>query len=95
MNCYTQTAQVSWYPSDGGLTYAVLATTAFGQNVTCKTNTTSCDLEGLLCGQSYSVSVKSMGETCSSVANMIGTLITGKQLRLSERHVYFLRTVTK
>jgi len=79
MDCYTETAQVSWYPSDGALLYMVVATTASGHNDTCETNMTSCELEGLTCGQSYSVSVKSVGETCSSIAEMTGKLVTGEQ----------------
>ncbi|XP_014901851.1 uncharacterized protein fndc7b [Poecilia latipinna] len=76
MDCYTKTAQVSWYPSDGALSYLVVASTASGHSVTCETNTTSCELEGLQCGQSYSVWVKSEGESCSSSANMTGELLT-------------------
>ncbi|XP_027882788.1 uncharacterized protein fndc7b [Xiphophorus couchianus] len=76
MDCYTKTAQVSWYPSDGALSYLVVASTASGHNVTCETTNTSCELEGLRCGQSYSVWMKSVGETCSSSANMTGELLT-------------------
>lgn len=81
MDCYTKTAQVSWYPSDGALSYLVVASTASGHNVTCETTNTSCELEGLRCGQSYSVWMKSVGETCSSSANMTGELLTGEKLK--------------
>ncbi|XP_074491158.1 uncharacterized protein fndc7b [Sebastes fasciatus] len=76
MDCYLQTAAVSWYPSEGALSYMVMATTESGHNATCETNNTNCDLEGLLCGQSYSVSVKAVGWTCCSYANMTGWLVT-------------------
>ncbi|XP_039984445.1 uncharacterized protein LOC120790698 [Xiphias gladius] len=76
-DCYTQTALVAWYPSDGALSYEVMATTASGHNITCVTNTTNCDLEGLRCGQSYSVSVKAVGRTCTSIAHMTGQLVIG------------------
>lgn len=56
-----------------------MATTASSDNIICETNTTSCELEGLLCGQSYSVSVKALGQTCSRVAHMAGQLVTGEQ----------------
>lgn len=39
-----------------------------------------CDLEGLLCGQNYSVSVRVVGQTCSSMAHMIGPLVTGNSV---------------
>ncbi|XP_044055462.1 uncharacterized protein LOC122877670 [Siniperca chuatsi] len=76
IDCYTQMAIVEWYPSDGALMYVVTATSASGHNVTCEANTTHCDLEGLLCGQSYSVSVKAVGQKCSSIAHMTGQLVT-------------------
>lgn len=79
MDCEIKTAVVSWWPSDGALSYIAMATTNSGHNVTCETNTTSCDLTELLCGQSYSVSVKAIGKTCSSIAKMTGQLVTGEQ----------------
>lgn len=77
MDCYTQVALVEWYPSDGALTYALMATSASGHNVTCENSTAHCELEGLLCGHSYSVSVTAAGQTCSSIAHMTGRLVTG------------------
>lgn len=80
MDCYTLIAMVEWYPSDGALRYEVVATTASGHNVTCESSTANCELEGMLCGQSYSVSVRAIGETCSSIAHMTGRLFTGNQI---------------
>lgn len=80
MDCYTLVAMVEWYPSDGALQYQVVATTASGHNVTCESSTANCELEGMLCGHSYSVSVRAMGETCSSIALMTGRLFTGNQI---------------
>ncbi|KAM9761579.1 uncharacterized protein fndc7b [Menidia menidia] len=80
MDCYTTTAQVSWYPSDGALSYTVMAVTESGLNATCETNMTSCELEGLSSGQSYTVSVRSVGETCSSIAEMTGQLVTAPSI---------------
>lgn len=80
MDCYTLIATVEWYPSDGALRYKVLATTASGHNVACESRTASCELGGLLCGQSYSVSVRAIGENCSSLAHMTGQLFTGNQI---------------
>uniref|UniRef100_A0A3Q2UY66 Uncharacterized LOC102300190 n=1 Tax=Haplochromis burtoni TaxID=8153 RepID=A0A3Q2UY66_HAPBU len=76
MDCAIKAAVVSWWPSDGALSYIAMATTKSGHNVTCETNRTSCDLTELLCGQSYSVSVKAIGKTCSSIAKMTGQLVT-------------------
>ncbi|RVE73628.1 hypothetical protein OJAV_G00033020 [Oryzias javanicus] len=76
MDCYTRTAEVSWYPSIGALSYEVLAKSVSGSNATCDTNMTTCTLEELLCGQSYSVSVKAIGDSCNSIAEMTGLLVT-------------------
>lgn len=80
MDCYTLTAMVEWYPSDGALRYEVVATTASGHNVTCETTAANCELEAMLCGQSYSVSVRAIGETCTSIAHMTEQLVTGNKL---------------
>uniref|UniRef100_A0A8D3DKS8 Fibronectin type-III domain-containing protein n=1 Tax=Scophthalmus maximus TaxID=52904 RepID=A0A8D3DKS8_SCOMX len=78
-DCYTGTASVAWYPSDGAVSYLLTAAAAAsGHNVTCDTtNNTSCDLEGLRCGESYSVWVQAVGRTCSTVGNMTEQLVTG------------------
>ncbi|XP_040040842.2 uncharacterized protein fndc7b [Gasterosteus aculeatus] len=77
VDCYGQVAVVTWYPSGGATSYIVTAATASGVNVTCEANDTAhCDLEGLLCGHSYSVSVTATGQTCSSVAHMTEPLVT-------------------
>lgn len=80
MDCYTLIAMVEWYPSDGALRYEVVATTASGHNVTCGSSTANCELEGMLCGRSYSVSVRAIGETCSSIGHMTAQLFTGNQI---------------
>ncbi|KAI3368520.1 hypothetical protein L3Q82_025527 [Scortum barcoo] len=76
MDCDIRTALVEWYPGDGALMYVVMATSASGHSVTHEANTTYCNLEGLLCSQSYSVSVKAVGQMCSSIAHMTGQLVT-------------------
>lgn len=80
MDCSNLTALVEWYPSDGALRYQVVATAASGHNVSCESSAANCELGGLLCGQSYSVSVRAVGETCSSIAHMAGRLFTGNQI---------------
>lgn len=79
VDCYSQVALVDWQASDGALLYEVMATAASGHNVTCETNSSHCELEGLLCGQRYSVSVKAAGHTCSSVGSMEKEMLTGNR----------------
>lgn len=77
VDCYSQVVLVDWRPSDGALLYEIVATDTSGHNVTCETNSSHCGLEGLLCGRRYSVSVRAVGHTCSSVASMAEELLTG------------------
>ncbi|XP_008292889.1 uncharacterized protein fndc7b [Stegastes partitus] len=77
IDCHTDSAVVHWDVGFGALWYIAMATTASGHQVTCETNMTYCELEGLHCGQSYSVSVKAAGESCGSIiATMTGQLET-------------------
>ncbi|XP_034036686.1 fibronectin type III domain-containing protein 7 [Thalassophryne amazonica] len=76
MDCSMKTAIVSWFRSEGALSYLVTATAASGHTATCKVNTTHCELVALLCGQSYSISVMALAMNCSSIAHMSGQLLT-------------------
>ncbi|KAK2835181.1 hypothetical protein Q5P01_015665 [Channa striata] len=76
-DCEMQTAMVTWYASDGAVSYVVTLSTTSGPNITCETNSTFCNLEGLLCGHGYSVSVKAVGWGCSTVAYFRTQLVTG------------------
>ncbi|XP_029988577.1 fibronectin-like [Sphaeramia orbicularis] len=77
MDCYTHTAIVTWYPSDGALSYNVTATSGSGHEVTCDTTMTHCEMNSLECGQSYHITVKAVGESCCRSADMEGYLDTG------------------
>ena len=92
MDCYLEAAQVSWYPSDGALSYVVVASAPSGHEVGCETNVTSCQLDGLLCGLSYSVSVRAVGDRCSSVADTTAHLVTGERALCVSVSVDFINT---
>lgn len=79
VDCYSQVALVDWQASDGALLYEVVATAASGHSVACETNSSHCELDGLLCGQRYSVSVRAAGHTCSSVGTMEEGMLTGNR----------------
>ncbi|XP_071200535.1 mucin-3B [Salvelinus alpinus] len=76
MDCEARVAMVSWSMSAGTVSYVATATTLSGHAVTCETSDTFCELGGLACGESYSVSVQAQGESCSSMATMTGQLVT-------------------
>ncbi|XP_076010518.1 fibronectin type III domain-containing protein 7-like [Genypterus blacodes] len=77
LDCHLQKITVSWYPSDGAVMYEATASTASGQSLKCDTADTNCEVGGLLCGQSYSISVRAKGQTCHSIAHMTRQVATG------------------
>lgn len=79
MDCNSRTALVAWFSTGGAEKYVVTAISASGHNDTCETVHTNCELHGVLCGQSYSISVEALGGTCSSIGHMQGVLVTGEQ----------------
>uniref|UniRef100_A0A674DRB0 Uncharacterized LOC115157442 n=1 Tax=Salmo trutta TaxID=8032 RepID=A0A674DRB0_SALTR len=76
MDCEAVSATVSWQPSTGALSYVTTVTAGLGHNASCATNHTNCEMSVLDCGEDYTVSVKALGKSCSSVAQMTGHLIT-------------------
>ncbi|XP_072294150.1 uncharacterized protein fndc7b [Eucyclogobius newberryi] len=77
-DCFLNSALVSWYPSDGAILYVVTGTSVSGHVITCSTAaTTHCELEDLECGDSYTVQVLAVGESCNATGQMNGTMGTG------------------
>lgn len=79
MDCEAVSATVSWQPSTGALSYVTMITAGLGHNASCATNHTNCEMSVLDCGEDYTVSVKALGKSCSSVAQMTGHLTTGER----------------
>ncbi|XP_056304665.1 uncharacterized protein LOC130216807 [Danio aesculapii] len=77
MDCQSGSAILSWQPGTGALQYTATAVAESGQNISCQSNNTNCELTGLACGETYNVTVLAKGQTCSSVASMSGSLKTG------------------
>ncbi|KAJ3599685.1 hypothetical protein NHX12_033641 [Muraenolepis orangiensis] len=78
LDCSSRVALLSWRDAGGAVTYnATASARASGHSAFCHTNRTSCVLDELQCGQSYSVSVTTLGHSCSSgVVHMGGELLT-------------------
>lgn len=78
MDILTGTAILSWSLSAGALRYKAIAVSGFsGTSVFCNTNQTNCNLNNLLCGDKYNVTVQAMGSICNSSASMARYLQTG------------------
>ncbi|KAK2900552.1 hypothetical protein Q8A67_008667 [Cirrhinus molitorella] len=66
VSCSSNIATVTWGSSQGAEAYAVTASSANGLSVNCSSISTSCDLQPLTCGESYTITVKAKGSNCSS-----------------------------
>ncbi|KAM8849321.1 fibronectin type III domain-containing protein 7-like [Spinachia spinachia] len=76
-DCESQSASVSWQPSAGALSYVSELSALSGATISCATNQTKCDLSSLQCGEEYNITVKALGDSCNSTAQMAGHLTTG------------------
>ncbi|XP_056598960.1 fibronectin type III domain-containing protein 7-like [Triplophysa dalaica] len=77
--CTTQNygvVSVSWGQANGGQSYVAGAVSADGHSSSCNSSTTSCDLQGLHCGQIYNVSVFSLANGCQSVKSGVSQVQT-------------------
>lgn len=79
IDCQSGTATLSWQPGTGAMQYMTTAVGESGHVLTCESNNTNCELTGLACAESYNITVSAEGQTCSSVATMMGQLKTGEQ----------------
>ncbi|XP_053096527.1 uncharacterized protein LOC113530559 [Pangasianodon hypophthalmus] len=68
---------VMWQASLGAQSYRVIAMGNKGHQTTCSSNTTTCSLTDLRCGQVYNVSVVAIDDACSSLQSQSATLQTG------------------
>lgn len=77
IDCEADSAVVSWQPSAGAVSYIGELTAASGHITGCATNHTNCELSSVQCGEEYNVTVKAVGGTCNSTAQLGGYLLTG------------------
>ncbi|XP_051946726.1 fibronectin type III domain-containing protein 7-like [Xyrauchen texanus] len=65
--CLSNSAAVTWQSASGALSYQAEGITVDGNHTAyCNSSVTHCNLEHLLCGQTYNVSVLSADNTCRS-----------------------------
>uniref|UniRef100_A0A3B3TCQ3 Fibronectin type III domain-containing protein 7-like n=1 Tax=Paramormyrops kingsleyae TaxID=1676925 RepID=A0A3B3TCQ3_9TELE len=74
LSCNTSTAMVSWDASLGVRRYTVLA--AASRSFQCFTNSTTCQLNGLQCGQTYNITVLADDGNCNSTLRTSATMTT-------------------
>nr|XP_015211037.1 PREDICTED: uncharacterized protein LOC102685057 [Lepisosteus oculatus] len=64
--CNSSTVSVFWAPSVGALTYTATLEGRDGNTICCTTNSTTCEISDLPCGEIFFVSVTAEGPTCNS-----------------------------
>ncbi|XP_028988094.1 mucin-4-like [Betta splendens] len=76
--CGTNILTVSWTSAPEPLNYSVTAVILGGNttSASCRTSTTSCDLDGLQCGQTYNVSVQASSGSCIGPCSSAQTVET-------------------
>uniref|UniRef100_A0A3P8XZQ8 Fibronectin type-III domain-containing protein n=2 Tax=Esox lucius TaxID=8010 RepID=A0A3P8XZQ8_ESOLU len=66
VGCENNTTSISWSNSQGALSYTARLHGADGEAACCSSNTSSCDIPLLPCGEIYNVTVIAKGHTCNS-----------------------------
>ncbi|XP_055799638.1 fibronectin type III domain-containing protein 7-like [Salvelinus fontinalis] len=78
--CGESPVAVTWDASRGAKIYTAIAMGNSGHRTECTSNDTTCSLEDLLCGQTYSLSVLAVDDACSSTESSMVTLETDKHM---------------
>lgn len=78
--CTTQSAMVYWSAVLGADSYKATAMANNGTWLMCTSQSTSCQIIGLSCGQNYVVNVTPMSENCNHMVNTTSaTFETGEK----------------
>ncbi|KAK5888908.1 hypothetical protein CesoFtcFv8_014958 [Champsocephalus esox] len=77
LQCGSDAATVSWEAADGAVAYTVLAREdSYPHYTSCRSNTTSCQLNQLQCGKVYNLTVIAEDATCNSTGSISTILMT-------------------
>lgn len=78
LQCHSNIIAVTWERASGALSYRAVGVTADGSHtIECENTETYCDLSDVQCGQTYTVSVFSMDDSCTSVESDKAYVRTG------------------
>lgn len=70
LNCTTNILTISWTPGSMPVNYSTTAVTTNGTTLRCVTQSSSCTMPELQCGQQYSVRVKPISSTCEGPSSI-------------------------
>lgn len=77
VQCQHNLGTVTWEASFGAVEYMVILAGRDGQTLSCYTNNTFCNVEGLNCGVTYYTSVIAIGEVSNSSSSSTVLLVSG------------------
>ncbi|XP_054624499.1 uncharacterized protein LOC129177418 [Dunckerocampus dactyliophorus] len=75
--CFNHSALVSWVGSPSAVEYTVTSTGQDGHTHECHTNTTSCKLSHIHCGETYNITVTPHSESCAGHPSQVYTFRAG------------------
>lgn len=87
LDCYNNTAKVSWSPASGASSYTVTAVSADGYLAFCDSVDPQCNLTELECGQVYNVTLLTVSDYCQTETNSTVSFRTRES-----SHVLFQRS---
>ncbi|XP_059839508.1 fibronectin type III domain-containing protein 7-like [Hypanus sabinus] len=67
LDCGNHTTSVWWEESEGAVYYTAMAEGVEGEDYSCNTTGTNCEIVGLPCGQMFNITVLAMDENCTSL----------------------------
>lgn len=85
--CLNHSALVSWVGSPSAIRYNVTLTGQGGHTHHCQTNSTSCRLPDIHCGETYGITVTPYSETCAGHPSTVYAFRAGAE-RLETRYPY-------
>lgn len=77
-SCINNQVMVLWTWVPDALNVTINATSMLGQSVTCSSANTNCTMQGLQCGQRYTVQGTSLGMWCNSSPSVPLNISTGE-----------------
>lgn len=82
--CTTHSATVSWSAVFGAESYKAFAMGDNGTQLTCTSQSASCQIGGLTCGQSYVVHVIPISESCTNMINTTSATFQTGETQISQ-----------
>lgn len=77
-DCSTSRVTVTWDVVYGAHMYRAVAVDGTGDSLNCTSNSTSCPISELKCGENYQVHVTAISDDCESTPTIMSTFETGE-----------------